>query len=109
MTDDLDRRIAALFDLPPPQPDAEFTARVVALAQYDLAVARARRRSAAQVSHEALGLAAVLASFVLLARNAPDAASLAGQIPLGSPAMLGVAMLLLWGLVATRSQERFTR
>lgn len=107
MTDDLDRRIAALFDAPVPPPDQDFETRVVALAHYDLLVRRARRRAGAQVAREALTLAAVLVSFVLLARHAPSAIGFGDHIPLGSPAMLGFAMLLAWGLVAARSVDRF--
>ena len=102
MTEDLDRRLAALFDAPLPPPDLDFTARVMALAAYDLSVRRARRRALLQLAKEALSLAAVLASFVLLARHAPDAAGLSEHVALDSPAMLGVALLALWGITAAR-------
>jgi hypothetical protein len=103
MTDDLDRRLAALFDAPLPPSDPGFTARVIALATHDLSVRRARRRALFQLGKEALALAAVLASFALLARHAPDAAGMGDHVALGSPALLGVALIALWGIVATRT------
>ena len=102
---DLDRRLAALFDAPPPPADQDFTARVVALAEHDLSFRRARRRALAQTMREGLALAAVLASFVLLARST-DGAGLSDAVPFGSPAMLGLALLLSWALVASRPPER---
>ena len=102
MIDDVDRRLAALLAAPPLSPDPDFTARVIALAAYDLAVARKRKRAILQVAKEALGLAAVLASFALLARLVPDSAGLGDAVPLGSPAMIGVALLGLWALVGGR-------
>ena len=103
MTDDLDRRLAALFEAPLPKADADFTVRVMALATYDLSVRRARRRGLVQLTKEAFALAAVLASFVLLARHAPDMAGSSDHLALGSPAMLGLALLALWGITAARS------
>lgn len=105
MTDDLDRRLAALFDAPLPSPDEDFTARIIALAEHDLSFRRLRRRAMAQVMREGLALAAVLASFVLLARST-DGAGLSDAVPFGSPAMLGLALLLSWALVASRPPER---
>jgi hypothetical protein len=102
MTDDIDRRLAALLAEPPLSPDPDFAARVVALAAYDLSIARKRKRAIAQVAIEALGLAAVLASFVLLARMVPESAGLGDAVPFGSPAMIGVALLGLWALVGSR-------
>ena len=105
MTDqDLDRRLAALLAEPVPAPDAAFAERVVALAAHDLAVRRFRRRALGQVAREALALAAVLASFVLLARAAPGMPAIGpgDAVPLGSPAMIGMGLLALWGLAAAR-------
>ena len=104
MTDDLDRRLAALFDAAPPAPDPAFAKRIVALAAHDQAVRAARRRAFARVGKEALALSAVFASFALLARHAPDAAGVGfgDSIALGSQAMLGLFALLLGGLAAVR-------
>jgi hypothetical protein len=106
MTDDLDRRIAGLFNTPLPPPDRAFGSRIVSLVEYDLAVRNARRRASAQVGREALALAAVLVTFVLLARHAPTAISFGDYVPLGSPIIFGLAMLLAWGLVAACSPDR---
>jgi hypothetical protein len=103
---DLDRtdaRLAQLLaDRNPPASDNMFAERVVALASYELRLRQSRRRGFAQVGREALALVAVLASFVALARLAPDAAGMGDSVPFGSPAMLGLLMLLGWGVVATR-------
>ncbi len=105
MTDDLDRRLAALFDEPVPAPDQQFAERIVALAGYDRAVRLARRRALTRVGKEALALLAVVASFVLLARHAPNSAGagLGDSIALGSQAMLGVLTLMLGGIAVTRT------
>lgn len=103
MTDSsLDARLAALFAEPMPAPDPGFTGRIVALAAHDLAVRRARRRAFQRIGIEALGLAAVIAAFALLARSAPDAAGFGDVMTLANPALLGLAMLTLWGLVGLR-------
>ena len=104
MTDDLDRRLAALFDEAVPPPDAAFAERIVALAAHDQAVRASRRRAFARVAKEALALAAVVASFAFLARHAPDAsaAGLGDSIALSSQAMLGLFALLLGGAAAAR-------
>ena len=105
MTDDLDRRLAALFDEPVPALDEAFAHRIVALARYDSAVRDARRRAFARVGKEALALFAVGASFVFLAQHGPDtaAAGLGDSISLGSPAMLGMLTLLLGSIAAART------
>lgn len=105
MTDDLDRRLAALFHEPAPTLDEAFAQRIVALARHDRAVRAARHRALTRVGKEALALAAVGASFVFLARYAPDAAGagLGDTIALSSQAMLGVLTLLLGGIAATRT------
>lgn len=99
---DLDRRLAALLAAPDPAPDAAFAGRIVALAGHDRAVRRARRRAIAAVGGEALALVAALAGFALLARIVPAGQAPGGVIALGSPAMMGVVLLLMWGLVAVR-------
>lgn len=91
MTDDLDRRLAALFAEADPMPDPASADRIVALAAHDQAVRRARRRALLRIGKEALGLGAVLSSFVLLSRYAPEgtAAGL-GDSRAGNAAMLGL-------------------
>lgn len=103
MTDhDIDARLSALFAKDPPIADPAFSERVVALAAYEQAERRARRRAYRRVASETTALAAVLATFALLARAAPVAANLGDSVPLASPAMLGIAMLGLWALVGLR-------
>ena len=107
---DIDARIAALLaDPQPARPDSAFADRIVALAAYDLSTRKSRRRSLIQVGREALGLAAVLASFAILARAGPLSAGLGDAIGFGSPAMAGLAMLLMWALVATKGQAAASR
>lgn len=104
MTDqtDIDARLAALLaDRTAAPADQLFADRVLALAAHDLRVRLARRRAFAQVAREGLALAALLAAFVMLARTGP-AAGFGDAVPATSPALLGVGILLLWGLVASR-------
>ena len=97
---DTDARLSALLaDPAPPTPDPAFAARVVALASHDLSARRARRRGLAQVAREAMVLAAVLASFAVLARAEPMLAGAGDSISLDGPAMLGFIALLMWALV----------
>ncbi|HVF37901.1 MAG TPA: hypothetical protein VNA29_08185 [Sphingomicrobium sp.] len=104
MTDDLDRRLGSLFAEPPPPPDPAFADRIVALAAHDQAMRRAHRRALIRIGKEALGLGTIVSTFVLLARYAPDgsAAGMGDSLALGSPAMLGFALLAIWGLAGTR-------
>jgi len=97
---EVDLRLAALLaDPSPPKRDPVFAERIVALAAYELTVRRSRRRAIAQTGREAIKLATILASFVALASAAPDsAAGLGDAISIGSPAMLGLIMLLAWGV-----------
>ncbi len=100
----IDARLAALLaDRGPPRQDERFINCVLALASFDLRQRRARRRALARIGREALALVAVLASFATLSRLSPQAAvGLGDSISLSSPAMLGLAMLLGWGVVAAR-------
>lgn len=103
MTDlNLDARLTALLAQPDPAADEHFVDRVVALARHDFAVRRARKRAIERVGIELLALAAVIAAFALLANAAPEAAGFGDVIGLASPAMLGLTMLILWGLVGGR-------
>lgn len=104
MTDEIDSRLAALFDKAVPPPNSAFAERVVALAAYDQAVRAARRRAFARVGKEALALTAIFASFAFLARHAPGAAGagLGDSISLGSEAMLGLVALLIGSVAAAR-------
>jgi hypothetical protein len=99
---DIDARLKALFDEPPPAADPAFSERVILLAAYEQAEQRARRRALRRVTTETLALIVVLATFALLARSAPVTADFGDTIPLASPAMLGLAMLGLWALVGYR-------
>ena len=104
MTDaDLDRRLAALLREAAPPRDDRFAERVVALAAYDLALRRSRRRALARVAREAAALGAALGAFWLLAREQGDViAGFGDAIAIASPAMLGVTLLALWGVASAR-------
>jgi hypothetical protein len=104
--DDVDARLKLLFAERPPAPDPAFGDRVILLAGHAQAERQARRRAAQRMASEALALIAVLAAFASLALAAPVAADLGDTIPLASPAMLGLAMLGIWMLVATRPAVR---
>jgi hypothetical protein len=103
MTDQkFDALLSALLAEPEPEPDSVFAEHVIALARHDLAVRRARRRALEIVGMETLALAAVIAAFIVLARAVPEAAGFGDVIDLASPAMLGLIMLALYGLVGMR-------
>ena len=99
---DVDARLKALFDERPLAADPAFSDRVILFAAYEQTRRRARRRVVRRVTSETIGLIAVLATFTLLARAGPVLADLGDAIPPASPAMLGLAMLGLWALVAFR-------
>jgi hypothetical protein len=99
---EVDARLKVLFAQQTPAADPAFSDRVILLAAWEQAERRARRRAVRRLTSEALGLIAVLAAFALLARAGPAAADAGDTIPLASPAMLGLAMLVLWLLVGFR-------
>lgn len=97
-----DARLAALLnDVGKAESDPEFSERVLALAAYDLRLRRARREAISQVGWEAVGLLSVIVLFVLLARIGPPA-GMSDALSANSPAMLGVILLLLFGLIGGR-------
>ena len=105
MIEDVDLRLSALFEEFDSPPDPDFAARVIALAAYDSKVRQARRAAMILVGREALALVAVLVCFCLLTLQAPGQPVGSGDaLPLGSPAMFGVALLALWALVAGQSR-----
>lgn len=102
MTDsrDIEERLGALLAYPvEPESDPAFADRVVMLASYELKLRRARRRALVQIGKEALALGAILIVFAFLSDRGA-AAGFGESIPAGSPAMAGLVMLLLWGIVA---------
>ena len=99
---DVDARLKALFDEPPPAADPAFSDRVIRLTAFEQTRRQARRRAVRRVTSETLALIAVLATFALLARTGPVVADLGGTIPLASPAMLGLAIVGLWAFVGFR-------
>ena len=102
-TNDIDRRLKALFAEPPTQADRVFAERVIALAAYESKLEQARRRGRVRLAAEAAALTAVLATFALIASlPSPSKAGFGDNVALTSPAMLGLALLALWALVATR-------
>jgi len=104
---ELDARLSALLrEKHPPRPDDGFGDRVVALASYDLSNRRWRRSAIARIGRETLGFVAMLAAFAMLARAAPDIAGAGDVIPLASPAMLGLVVLLMWGTTTLSPSRR---
>jgi hypothetical protein len=105
MIEDVDVRLSALFEELDSSPDPGFAARVIALAAYESRVRRARRAAVILIGREALALLAVLVCFCLLTLQAPGQPVGSGDaLPLGSPAMIGVALLALWALVASQNR-----
>jgi len=105
MIEDVDVRLSALFEEFDSPRDPGFAARVIALAAYDAKVRRARRAAVTLVVREALALVAVLVCFCLLTLQPPGQPVGPGDIlPLSSPAMIGVALLALWALVASQNR-----
>lgn len=99
---EVDARLRALFNEQPAVADPAFSDRIIALAAYDRTVRRARQRVVHRTISETLALMTVLVTFILLARAAPASTAFGDTIPLASPAMLGLAMLVLWALVSIR-------
>src|SRR5688572_14254801 len=95
---EIDRRIGALLQKPPLEPDPTFVDRVVLAAQIDSQLAKARQRSRRRALVDCGAAVAVGASFYLLSQMGGAAAD--GMIVPGGPAMAGLVMLLLWGAVA---------
>lgn len=104
MIEDVDVRLSALFEEFDSPPDPIFAARVIALAAYDSKVRRARRAAMTLVVREALALVAVLVCFCLLTLRAGEPVGPGDALPLSSPAMIGVALLALWALVASQNR-----
>ena len=100
---EVDARLKALFAERPAAPDPAFSDRVIALAAYEQAERRMRRRAADGVARETLALIAVLTTFALLARAGSVAANFGDTIPLTSPAMLGLVTIGLWAMVGFRT------
>ncbi len=104
---ELDARLASLLrDGSPRQGSDDFADRVIALAAYDLSQRRWRRRTAVRIGLETLGLIAVLFVFAMLARMAPESVGWGNILPLASPAMAGLVMLLMWSLVSVSPARR---
>lgn len=104
---DIDARLAELLrEADPTEHDPAFAEKIVSLAASDLARRQWFRRTAVRVGMETAAFGAVLASFTLLARAAPESAGFGDSIPLTSPAMAGLAVLLMWGLTTLSPARR---
>lgn len=103
--DDIDLRLKALLAEAPSAPDTAFANKIIALAAYDAALHRARRRTTFRIVGECAALAVILVAFAALARSpGPALAGLGDTIPMASPAILGIAMLALWCVASLRSE-----
>lgn len=104
---ELDERLAALLrDDSPVQARDDFADRIVALAAHDLSQRQWRRRTVMRIGRETLGLIAVLFVFAVLARMAPESVGFGDILPLASPAMAGLVMLIMWSLVSLSPARR---
>lgn len=95
---DIDRRLGALLRQAEPEPDPIFVERALLSARIDREFRIARRRAWTRATIDC-GAAVVVAVSFLLLSGMPGAGS-GGFILPGGPAMAGLVMLLLWGLVA---------
>jgi len=95
---DIDRRLGELLASPSPAPDPAFVDRVILAARVDRQLADARRRSLRRALVDCGAAIAVGATFYFMSQMAGAAAD--GVILPGGPAMAGLVMLLLWGVVA---------
>ena len=97
----LDARLSALLrDDSPAGSSDDFAERVIALVAHDLSRRQWRRRTAVRIASETLALLAVLSVFAMLSRMAPDNVGSGDILSLASPAMLGLVVLVMWGLTA---------
>lgn len=94
----IDRRLGALLRGPEPKPDPAFADRVLRAASIENAFAKARRRAWRRALVDCGAAAVVGLTFFLLSQTQEPEPG--GIIPLEGPAMAGLVMLLLWGLVA---------
>ena len=96
---DLDRRLGELLRDPSPAADPQFVDRVLAAARIDRELRRARARAWRRVALDCGAAIAVAAAFYLLTQEQAPLAD--GMMSLQGPAMAGLVMLALWGLVST--------
>ena len=95
---EIDRRLGALLRGPEPKPDPAFADRVMLAASVEDAFAKARRRAWRRALVDCGAAAVVGLTFFLLSQTqGPEPG---GIVPLEGPAMAGLVMLLLWGVVA---------
>ena len=96
--DDIDRRLGDLLRGPTPPPDDNFAERVLLAARVEDQLAASRRRAWRRAVTDCAAAVAVGSTFFLLSQvGTPDPT---GLIALEGPAMAGLVMLLLWGVVA---------
>lgn len=97
-TNDVDSRLGALLRDADPAPDPAFAERVLLAVEFERQLSASRRRSWRRALIDCGAAAAVGATFFLLSQiGTPDPA---GLISPQGPAMAGLVMLLLWGVVA---------
>jgi len=97
-----DAKLSALFALGDDIPDDGFSNRVLALAALEDRLARRRKALMMRVAGEAVGLAAVLTTFAILASLGPAEP----VVPIASPAMIGLILLATWSAVGMRGSLR---
>ena len=95
---DVDARLNALLREPEPAADPAFADRVMLAVRVEQQFAVARRRGWRRAIIDCSAAAAVGMTFFLMSQvGTPDPS---GVIPLEGPAMAGLVMLLVWGVVA---------
>jgi hypothetical protein len=102
MTEDdrIDERLAAMFAAPEAAPDELFVARIARAVEAHRRLEAARAAAWRRFRGEAAAGAAVVVTFALLWRLAPDAATLE-QLSTG-PAAAALLLLFLWFAVELR-------
>lgn len=95
---DIDARLGALLREPAPAADPAFADRVMLAVRVEQEFAATRRRAWHRALIDCGAAAAVGMTFFLMSQiGTPDPT---GLIPLQGPAMGGLIMLFLWGVVA---------
>ena len=103
MSDDMDRKLAALLALPRAEPDPAFADRVMRSVLAEQRLVAARRVAWTRFAAEMCATGAAILAFVFLARFSPGES---GEfVPLFSPAAAGLILLGLWVAVSIRPSE----
>ena len=104
MTDEMDLRIETLLKAPERAPDEAFALHLRDAVLVEERLRSARRAAWRRFASEMAAAAAAIAAFWLLARLTPPDSE--GLVPLFSPAMAGILLLVLWVAVTVKPSPR---